>query len=207
MGLYKGPLCKLCRREGTKLYLKSDRCDTPKCAVARRSYIPGMHGPLSRNKLSEYGIRLREKQKAKRFYYISESQMRKYYERASRMHGDTGEELLQLLESRLDNMVYRFGLSDNRKQARLMVHHGHFRVNNKKVDIPSYILKINDVISVKEKSLKSFENMLVKAKKKNMPSWITADFDGNVYTYVRLPKRDELDIPVNEQFIVEFYSR
>ncbi|MDD5455601.1 MAG: 30S ribosomal protein S4 [Candidatus Margulisbacteria bacterium] len=207
MGLYKGPSCKLCRREGIKLYLKSDKCDSPKCSIARRSYPPGMHGPLARIKLSEYGIRLREKQKAKRFYYVSESQMRKYYEQANRMHGDTGEEFLQILESRLDNFVFRSGVVDTRMQARLMVRHGHFMVNKKKVDIPSYILKINDVVTIKEKSLKKFETLLEKAKKKNIPSWVTSDFTGNSFTYTKVPTRDELDVPVNEQFIVEFYSR
>ena len=145
MGLLNRPVCKMCRREGTKLYLKSDRCDTPKCSLERRKYIPGQHGPVSRIKLSEYGIRLREKQKMKRFFNIGESQSRKYYDMASNMHGDTGEEMLQLMERRLDNVVFRCGLSDTRKQSRLLVNHGHFLVNGKKIDIPAYLVKINDV--------------------------------------------------------------
>ncbi len=207
MGSYKGPSCKLCRREGVKLYLKSDRCDSPKCSFERRKYVPGQHGPVSRVKLSEYGIRLREKQKVRRFYCLSEGQTRRYYETANAMHGDTGEEMLQLMESRLDNVVYRMGLSDTRKQSRLIVRHGHIRVNGRKVDIPSYILKVNDVILLREKSLKSFEPVLIKARKRKLPNWLTADYDGNMYVYARVPSREELDVPVNEQFVIEFYSR
>ena len=207
MGLYKGPSCKLCRREGVKLFLKSDRCDSPKCALARRAYVPGQHGPTHRSKLSEYGIRLREKQKLKRFYYISESQLSKYFNTANRMHGDTVEELLQLIERRLDNVVYRLGIVDTRRQARLFVKHGHYRVNGKKVDIPSYLVKEGDVISIAESSLASFEGLLAKAKKVNRPSWFITDDNASKYTFNRIPLRDEIEIPINMQFIVEFYSR
>lgn len=207
MGLSSKPVCKMCRREGTKLFLKSDRCDTPKCSLERRKYVPGQHGPVSRTKLSEYGIRLREKQKMKRFFNISESQSRRYYDMASNMHGDTGEEMLQLMERRFDNIVYRCGLSDTRRQSRLLVRHGHFLVNGKKIDIPAYIVKVNDVISIRERSSKSFENLIVKLEKKQGVTWIESDVKGNKYQLVRVPKREEMDVPVNVQFIVEYYSR
>ncbi|OGI06995.1 MAG: 30S ribosomal protein S4 [Candidatus Margulisbacteria bacterium GWF2_35_9] len=207
MGLYKGPSCKLCRREGVKLFLKSDKCETAKCPLGKRSYPPGHNGPLYRGKLSEYAIRLREKQKAKRYYYISESQFKKYYEVAFKQHGDTGEELLQLVESRLDSIVFRSGLVSTRRSARLMVKHGHFLVNKKKVDIPSFIVKVNDVVSVREKSIKKFEVQIEKAKTNKTSSWVTANYDTNEYVYNQIPKREDLDVPINEQLIVEFYSR
>ena len=207
MGLSNRPVCKMCRREGVKLYLKSDRCDTAKCSLERRKYIPGQHGPVSRIKLSEYGIRLREKQKMKRFFNISESQSRRYYDIASNMHGDTGEEMLQLMERRLDNFVFRSGLSDTRRQSRLLVNHGHFLVNGKKVDIPAYLVKVNDVISIRERSTKSFENLILKNAKKQGVTWIESDSSSNSFKLVRVPSRDEMDVPVNVQFIVEYYSR
>ncbi len=207
MGLSNRPVCKMCRREGTKLYLKSDRCDTPKCALERRKYIPGQHGPVSRIKLSEYGIRLREKQKMKRFFNISEAQSRRYYDMASNMHGDTGEEMLQLMERRLDNVVFRCGLSDTRRQSRLLVNHGHFLVNGKKVDIPAYLVKVNDVVSIRERSGKSFESLILKNEKKQSVTWIESDSKANKYKLVRVPTREEMDVPVNVQFIVEYYSR
>lgn len=207
MGLSNRPVCKMCRREGTKLYLKSDRCDTPKCALERRKYIPGQHGPVSRIKLSEYGIRLREKQKMKRFFNISEAQSRRYYDMASNMHGDTGEEMLQLMERRLDNVVFRCGLSDTRRQSRLLVNHGHFLVNGKKVDIPAYLVKVNDVVSIRERSGKSFESLILKNEKKQSVTWIESDSKANMYKLVRVPTREEMDVPVNVQFIVEYYSR
>lgn len=207
MGLYKGASCKLCRREGTKLFLKSEKCDTPKCPLARRSYPPGFHGPLFRGKLSEYAIRLREKQKAKRFYYINETQFENYYVKASRMHGDTGLELLQFLERRLDNFVYRAGLAKTRRQARQLVKHGHFKVNDTKVNIPSYLLKESDVVSVVDPTVEEFVSILEKAKKKIIQSWLSADSKKNKYTFLKLPLRDEIDAPVNEQFIVEYYAR
>ena len=207
MGLYKGPGCKLCRREGIKLFLKSERCETAKCALTRRTYVPGMHGPVSRTKLSEYGIRLREKQKLKRFYYISEGQLRKTFDVANKMHGDTGEEFLQLLEIRLDNFVYRLGLADSRRQSRLFVRHGHVQVNGKKVDIPSYILKMTDVVSLSDKSKLKLATYVEKSEKKQLPTWILKDSTGKGYSVLRKPTRDEIDAPVNEQFIVEFYSR
>jgi len=197
----------MCRREGTKLYLKSDRCDTAKCSLERRKYIPGQHGPVSRIKLSEYGIRLREKQKMKRFFNISEAQSRRYYDIASNMHGDTGEEMLQLMERRLDNVIFRCGLSDTRKQSRLLVNHGHFLVNGKKVDIPAYLVKVNDILSIRERSTKSFESLIIKNEKKQSVTWIESDSKANKYKLVRVPSREEMDVPVNVQFIVEYYSR
>ncbi len=207
MGLSNRPVCKMCRREGTKLYLKSDRCDTAKCSLERRKYIPGQHGPVSRIKLSEYGIRLREKQKMKRFFNISEAQSRRYYDIASNMHGDTGEEMLQLMERRLDNVIFRCGLSDTRKQSRLLVNHGHFLVNGKKVDIPAYLVKVNDILSIRERSTKSFESLIIKNEKKQSVTWIESDSKANKYKLVRVPSREEMDVPVNVQFIVEYYSR
>ncbi len=207
MGLYKGPSCKLCRREGVKLFLKSDRCDTPKCAIARRAYAPGQHGPTHRGKMSEYGIRLREKQKLKRYYNVSESQLGRYFSVANKMHGDTGEELLQLLERRFDNFIYRTGLVDTRRQARLLVKHGHFLVNKKPVDIPSFIVKVGDAISITEKSIKTFQPHLEKVSKKSAVSWLNVSVEANDYVFTRIPVREEIDVPVNEQLIVEFYSR
>ncbi len=154
MARYTGPVCRLCRREGLKLYLKGDRCYTDKCAIDRRNYAPGQHGK-SRRKLSNYGIQLREKQKVRRYYGISEKQMRKYFEMADKMKGITGENLLKILEMRLDNAVYRLGLASTRAEARQLVTHGHFTVNGKKVDIPSYLVSVGDVIAVKEKSRSS----------------------------------------------------
>lgn len=207
MGLYNGSVCKLCRREGEKLFLKSDKCDSPKCPVGKRKYPPGFHGPNFRGKMSEFGIRLREKQKAKRFYYVSEGQFRKYYERASRMHGDTGEELLQLVERRFDNVVFRMGLSRTRKQARQLVNHGHFLLNGKKANIPSMLLKEGDVITVQKNSEKSFAAIVEIAKKTPVNVWLEADYDKHKYVFVRLPERGELDVPVNEQMVIEYYSR
>ena len=154
MARYTGPVCRLCRREGMKLYLKGDRCYSDKCAIDRRSYVPGQHGQ-GRKKVSGYGLQLREKQKAKRYYGVMESQFRKYFNMAERMKGVTGENLLSILESRLDNLVYRIGLGESRKEARQLVRHGHFLVNGKKVDIPSYLVKVGDVVEVKESSRNS----------------------------------------------------
>ncbi|MFS8541361.1 MAG: 30S ribosomal protein S4, partial [Tissierellales bacterium] len=154
MARYTGPVCRLCRREGQKLYLKGDKCYTDKCPVARRNYAPGQHGQ-ARKKLTEYGLQLREKQKVRRFYGIQESQMRKYFEMADKMKGITGENLLKILELRFDNVVYRMGFASSRAEARQLVRHGHFLVNGKKVDIPSYLMKVGDVVEIKEKSRSS----------------------------------------------------
>lgn len=207
MGLYRGASCKLCRREGIKLFLKSDKCDSPKCPLGKRAYPPGQHGPVLRSKLSEYGIRMREKQKAKRFYYVSEGQFRKYFKRANNTSGNTAEEFIKLLERRLDNVVYRAGLAYTRMNARQLVKHGHFLVNGKKVNIPSYLVSENDVISIKESSKESFVTLLEKNKNKFGNSWINSDVSANKYSFVRIPTLEEAAVPVNLQFIVEYYSK
>ncbi len=208
MARYTEATCRLCRREGQKLFLKGERCYTNKCAVARRSYAPGQHGQ-NRKKLSEYGIQLREKQKARRFYGVLESQFRKYFEMASKRKGITGENLLQILESRLDNVVYRLGLATSRPEARQLVRHGHFTVNGKKVNIPSYLVKPGDVISLREKSRTSpkFKAISEITGGKLVPKWLEYDpenFTGKVLT---LPAREDIDLPISEHLIVELYSK
>ena len=207
MARYTGSVCRLCRREGMKLYLKGDRCYTDKCAITKRAYAPGQHG-TSRRKLSNYGIQLREKQKAKRFYGVLESQFRKYFEIADKQTGITGENLLRLLESRLDNVVYRLGFASSRAEARQLVVHGHFRVNGKKVDIPSYLVSAGDIISVKERSKSSDKfRSLVENFKGNVPEWLTVDMEKLEGTVLSLPSREDIDLPIAENLIVELYSR
>ncbi len=207
MGRYTGPVCRLCRREGMKLYLKGDRCYSDKCAIDRRSYVPGQHGQ-GRKKVSGYGIQLREKQKAKRYYGVMESQFRKYFGMAERMKGVTGENLLSILETRLDNLVYRIGLSESRKEARQLVKHGHFTVNGKKVDIPSYLVKVGDVIEVKEKSKGSEKfKELVENNQRVAPDWLEVDLEKLKAKVVGVPKKEHIDIPIEEHLIVELYSR
>ncbi len=207
MARYTGSVCRLCRREGMKLYLKGDRCYTDKCAITKRAYAPGQHG-TSRRKLSNYGIQLREKQKAKRFYGVLESQFRKYFEIADKQTGITGENLLRLLESRLDNVVYRLGFASSRAEARQLVVHGHFRVNSKKVDIPSYLVSAGDIISVKERSKSSDKfRSLVENFKGNVPEWLTVDMEKLEGTVLSLPSREDIDLPIAENLIVELYSR
>ncbi|MBL4933888.1 MULTISPECIES: 30S ribosomal protein S4 [Clostridium] len=206
MARYTGSACRLCRREGAKLFLKGDRCYTDKCAFVRRSYAPGQHG-ASRKKLSNYGTQLREKQKAKRIYGVLEKQFRKYYEKAERMRGITGENLLMLLEMRLDNVAFRLGYGSSRAEARQLVTHGHFLVNGKKVDIASYRVSVNDVISVSEKSRATEKFKVFAENPKTLPKWLTANtenFEGKV---VAVPAREDIDINVNETLIVELYSK
>jgi len=206
MARYTGPVCRLCRREGMKLYLKGDRCYTDKCAIARRGYAPGQHGH-NKKKLTGYGIQLREKQKLKRVYGIMEGQFKKYFEEAERRKGITGENLLQILETRLDNVVFRMGFASSRAQARQLVRHGHFRVNGKKVNIPSYLVKVGDVISVKETS-KDIAVIRENADaNRTVPKWIEVDRDNLEGKIVALPSREDIDIPVQEHLIVELYSR
>ncbi|KYH35205.1 30S ribosomal protein S4 [Clostridium tepidiprofundi DSM 19306] len=206
MARYTGAVCRQCRREGMKLFLKGDRCYTDKCAFARRGYAPGQHGQ-SRKKMSNYGLQLREKQKAKRIYGILEKQFRRYYEKAERIKGITGENLLQLLEMRLDNVVYRLGYGNSRKEARQLVTHGHFLVNGKKVNIPSYQVSVNDVISVCEKS-RSYEVFKTfNENPKTLPNWLQANQDSFEGKVLSKPSRDEIDVPVNETLIVELYSK
>lgn len=206
MARYTGATCRLCRREGQKLFLKGDRCFTDKCAFVRRSYAPGQHG-AAKKKMSNYGVQLREKQKARRIYGVLERQFRAYYEKAEHMKGISGENLLKLLEMRLDNVVYRLGYGASRNEARQLVTHGHFLVNGKKVDIPSYMVKPGDVISVKESSKdhKAIKEALEAIN--NTVEFVTFDKNKLEGTYVRLPERSELSSDINEALIVEFYSR
>ncbi|MGI6084700.1 MAG: 30S ribosomal protein S4 [Acetivibrionales bacterium] len=208
MARYTDASCKLCRREGQKLFLKGERCYSNKCAISRRPYAPGQHG-AQRKKLSEYGIQLREKQKAKRFYGLLESQFRKYFEIANRKKGVTGENLLQLLESRLDNVVYRLGFGTTRAEARQLVTHGHFTVNGKKVNIPSYIVKVGDAIDVSEKGKKSvrFKEILDITGAKVVPKWLEVDQENLKGKIVALPAREDIDLDVQEHLIVELYSK
>lgn len=206
MARYTGAVCRLCRREGMKLFLKGDRCYSDKCSVARRGYAPGQHGQ-SKKKLSNYGLQLREKQKAKRVYGVLEKQFRKYYEKAERQRGITGENLLRLLEMRLDAVVYKLGYGNSRNEARQLVTHGHFLVNGKKVDIPSYNLKVNDVVSVCDKSRGTETFKTFNENPKTLPSWIEADAANFAGKIIATPSREEIDIPVNETLIVELYSK
>lgn len=206
MARYTEANCRLCRREGQKLFLKGERCYSPKCAIERRNYAPGQHGQ-SRKKMSDYGTQLREKQKTKRFYGIQETQFRNLFDKASRKKGITGENLLILLESRLDNVVFRLGFASSRKEARQLVTHNHFTVNGKKVNIPSYEVKAGDVIKVKEKSTNSPKFKEVKEMSITVPSWLTVDVEKLEGKVVSLPTRSEIDTPVAEHLIVELYSK
>jgi len=206
MARYTGATCRLCRREGMKLNLKGDRCFTDKCAFARRGYAPGQHGQ-SKKKMSNYGLQLREKQKAKRIYGILESQFRRYYDKADKLRGITGENLLKLLEVRLDNVVYRLGYGNSRQEARQLVTHGHFLVDGKKVDIPSYSLTSNQVVSACAKSRATEKFKVFAENPKTLPNWLVADlekFEGKV---ISIPNREDIDVPVNETLIVELYSK
>lgn len=208
MARYTGPSCRVCRREGLKLYLKGDRCYTDKCAINRRGYAPGQHGQ-GRRKLSEYGIQLREKQKARRTYGVLERQFKKYFEMAERQKGVTGENLLRILESRLDNVVYRMGFASSRAEARQLVRHGHFEVNGRKVNIPSYLTKTGDVVTVREKSRGNdrIKELVEAAEQRNIPRWIQVDYEKMEGKIIDLPSREDIDIPIEEHLIVELYSR
>ncbi len=208
MARYTESVCKLCRREGQKLFLKGARCYTEKCAVGRRAYAPGQHGQ-GRKKNSEYGIQMRAKQMTRRYYGVLETQFRKYYEAATKKQGKTGEEMLVLLERRLDNVVYHLGWADSRPQARQMVTHGHIAINGKRVDIPSYLVKAGDTVSVMERSRKSdsFKAILEANASRPVPKWLEENRDAFEGKVVVLPTRDEIDLPVDETLIVEFYSK
>lgn len=208
MARYTGAVCRLCRREGQKLFLKGERCYTDKCAIGRRAYAPGQHGQ-SRKKLSEYGIQLREKQKARRYYGVLESQFEKYFEMATKKKGITGENLLQILESRLDNTIYRLGFATSRPEARQLVRHGHFTINGQKVNIPSYLLKEGDVIAVKEKSRGSekIKSVLEITDGKVIPKWLDLNRDTLEAKVVNLATREDIDLPLQEHLIVELYSK
>ncbi len=201
-------VCRICRREGMKLYLKGNRCDTEKCAFERRGYAPGQHGQ-KRRKDTEYGLQLREKQKVKRIYGLYEKQFRRYFSMASRKKGVTGETLLQLLEQRLDNTIYRLGFAESRYQARQVVRHGMVLVNGKKVDIPSYLLKAGDKISILDKYK---ENVVIKRsletlQKKNVPEWLEVDAGSFSGIFKKIPTKEEIALPIQEQLIVELYSK
>ncbi|AEE14169.1 ribosomal protein S4 [Thermodesulfobium narugense DSM 14796] len=208
MSRYTGPVCRLCRREGMKLFLKGDRCLSEKCSFDKRPTPPGMH-INTRTKTSEYGLRLREKQKMKRFYgLIGERQFRRYVELAEKMGGVTGDNLYFLLERRLDNVLYRSGFASSRQEARQMISHGHFNVNSRRVSIPSYSVKPGDVISVRENSKGLFSPEYVEVIKERTPApWIYVDYDKLEIKFDRLPQREELDVPIRENLIIEFYSR
>ncbi len=212
MARYRGPVCRLCRREGAKLFLKGDRCYKPSCPIEKRgTQPPGQHGANARRKaLVGYGQQLREKQKVKRIYFVLEGQFRNYFEKAARMKGITGENLLFMLERRLDNTVYRAGFSTSRRQARQLVNHGHIEVNGRKVDIPSFQVKLGDVITVKEKSRKNghVEGAWQTAAGRGRPGWISPAEGGDMMARVSsLPTRDDIDRSINEQLIVELYSK
>jgi small subunit ribosomal protein S4 len=206
MARYRGPVCKLCRREGMKLFLKGERCLTEKCSIERRSYPPGEHG-RGRIKQSEYLLQLREKQKARRYYGLLEDQFRVYYDRATRRSGVTGENLLRLLETRLDNVVYRLGFAASRAQARQLVRHGHFHVNGRRVNIPSYQLKPDDIVSIKPSS--GAEPVVRDATDltASVAPWLQADHENLTGKVLKWPEREEIDAPVQESLIVELYSK
>jgi small subunit ribosomal protein S4 len=205
---YTDAVCRQCRREGLKLFLKGERCYTDKCAIERRNYPPGEHGQ-ARPKFSEYSIQLREKQKLRRIYGVLEGQFRRYFAMADRARGVTGETLLQLLERRLDNIVYRMGFATSRSEARQLVRHGHFRVNGRKVDVPSYLVRIGDTVAVREKSrtVARIADALELAQRRGVPDWLAIDppaFSGTVKAF---PARADLTMPINEKLVVELYSK
>lgn len=208
MARYTGAVCRLCRREGQKLFLKGERCYTDKCGIQRRAYAPGQHGQ-GRKKLSGYGLQLREKQKARRYYGVLEGQFRHYFELANKKSGVTGDNLLAILESRLDNVVYRLGFGTSRPESRQLVRHGHFTVNGKKVNIPSYLVKVGDVIAIKEesKSSEKIKAVIESTASRAVPKWL--DLDNNTLTgkVVAVADREDIDLPLEEHLIVELYSK
>ncbi len=206
MSRYTDANCKLCRREGQKMFLKGERCYSPKCALEKRNYAPGQHGQ-ARKKQSDYGLQLREKQKAKRFYGVQEAQFRNMFEKAAKSKGKTGEVLLVMLETRLDNVVFRLGFASSRKEARQLVTHGHFTVNGKKADIPSMQLKAGDVIRVKDKSQNSPKFKEIKDMSITVPTWMSVDVEKLEGKILAMPRRDEIDTPIAEHLIVELYSK
>lgn len=208
MARYTGAVCRQCRREGQKLFLKGERCYSEKCSFGLRGYAPGQHGQ-GRKKSSEYGLQLRAKQTARRFYGVQENQFRHYFDVAERKQGITGDNLLKILESRLDNVVYRVGFASSRAEARQLVGHGHFEVNGSRVDIASYLLKAGDVVSVCEKSRGSekIKAVIEANASKPVPEWIDVDHDKLTVKVIALPTREQIEAPVDEQLIVEFYSR
>ena len=208
MARYTDSVCRLCRREALKLYLKGERCYTDKCAIERRNYPPGQHGQ-KRPKFSEYALQLREKQKVKRMYGVLEGQFRRYFTIAERSRGITGEILLQLLERRFDNMIYRMGFATSRAEARQLVRHGHFQINGRKVNIPSALLRAGDVVTVRERSktVTRVQEALAQAEHRGAPEWVEVNREGFTARVKALPTRAELTMPINEKLIVELYSK
>ncbi|MBT8493833.1 MAG: 30S ribosomal protein S4 [Deltaproteobacteria bacterium] len=209
MARYTGSVCRLCRREGLKLFLKGERCYTDKCGYERRAYAPGQHGQARRRRRSDYGEQLREKQKVKRIYGIAEKQFRGYYHKASKMKGVTGDVLIQLLERRLDNVVYRMGFVSDHAEGRQLVRHGHFKINGRRVNIPSYLVKEGDVIEVKEKSrtITRVIEALGSVERRGVPRWIELEKEAFKGTVKALPTRDDVTLPIREQLIIELYSK
>ena len=210
MARYTGPSCRLCRREGCKLHLKGERCNSDKCSLNRRAQAPGQHGAANnRRRVKEYSLQLREKQKAKRYSGILEKQFKNYFEKADRKEGQTGENLLTMIERRLDNVVYRMGMAESRKEARQLVLHGHFTVNGKKVNIPSYEVSKGDVVALKENSRKlgKFKMLIEDINARTIPAWMDVDKENIVATIKELPKREDIDFPFEEHLIVELYSK
>jgi len=203
---YTGPSCKLCRREGVKLFLKSERCYTEKCEIEKRNYPPGVHVE-TRTKVTEYGVRLREKQRVRKMYGLTETQFKRFFVMAERMGGITGTNLLVLLERRLDNMVYRFGFAGSRKEGRQLVSHRHIRVNGRKVNVPSFLVKEGDELEVVDKNLPPVRNALESVVRRGIPSWLELDKEGAKGKVKLLPTRDDITLPIKEQLIVEYYSR
>jgi len=201
--------CKQCRRIGEKLFLKGDRCSTPKCAMVKRNYAPGFHGPKGRKRLSDYGLQLQEKQKAKKYYGLLEKQFRLTYAKASKKQGDAGKNFLRLLEMRLDNVIFRLGWATSRSQARQLVNHGHFTVNNRKTDIPSFSVKLGEVIKIKKSSQSNrfFKNLGEKLKKAERPSWLNFDASDLSAKVLHEPKETDLPQNINVQMIIEYYSK
>jgi small subunit ribosomal protein S4 len=209
MARYIGPVCRLCRREGMKLFLKGERCYTEKCAIEKRNFAPGQHGKTRKSKLAGYGVQLREKQKVKRIYGVLEDQFRRYFEQAERTRGITGETLLQLLERRLDNVAYRLGFATSRAQARQLVRHGHFTVNGRKADIPSFSVKPGDVITLRQGSRNNpaILHALEEVKGRGVPEWLSFDQSAMAARVGSIPTRAQINLPVQEQLIVELYSK
>lgn len=209
MARYTGSVCRLCRRENLKLFLKGDRCYSDKCAYDRRGYVPGEHGQRRGRKISDYGIQLREKQKIKRIYGLTEKQFRLFFQRADRKKGVTGTNLLVMLESRMDNVVFRLGFANSRNQARHFVRHGHFAVNGRRVDIPSYLIKVGDVIEVREKSRKmqALADALDAVVRRGVPQWLELEKENMKGIVKSLPEREDLTMPMQEQLVVELYSK
>ncbi len=208
MARYTEAVCRLCRREGQKLFLKGDRCFTEKCGVSRREYAPGQHGQ-GRKKTSEYGLQLREKQKARRYYGVLESQFEHYFELAVKMKGQTGDNLLSLLERRLDNVIYRLGFAMSRPEARQLVTHGHFTVNGHRVDIPSFLVRPGMVIALKQKSrgIDKFKNVIEANASRPAPQWLDLNRENSQASVINLPTREDIDLPIEEHLIVELYSK